>query len=667
MRMGRTPRAWVNLLTEIGDLLVFVALWTTHEFFDFTFSLVVSLYIAKWVLQRRMPQSGLIAVLISLLFASAFGIFVTHTHPITVLVNVAPFFLLLLGTSLRRDTLVGWRMGLGLMIITLSAAVSFEFLLPVLVALYILNSSLNASLFFLSGEFERHSKDFPALRDSKIPYNFLRRSFYSSFVVLLTAGIIFPLLPRLPGNFHLNGKNEMETGYTEEVNTSKWAPYQKEGSSQVALRLYNQHPASSFEDLIPLGLLRARVLSVFANGTWTAGPVVRLDPARRHERPAAERIPDLQIIRENLNSPTLPIPYSAVEVETRYLDALYSAVPLENAEWRDHLARIDRLEYLVNIGKQANNPRDVPRLSNLDVSSLSTRERFRTLAGKLFSDASTTKRKIAALADYYAQENFRASLPGDVANQAAPSGDVLTHFVFTSKVGHCELFAAASALLLRSAGVPARLVAGFRVSRWTDSSILTLRMSDAHAWVEAYDSNLGWIPFDPTPRILWQPGITEYLRDQYDYLSGRWFELVLSYGERTPTLVQSLKEGAMVAGRRLERKIDSLSTTSMLEWIVFIFVLTTVSITLCFFCLRFFRHARDRDRPSEGSFALRRLRAKRAFLERIGAFPNDSDFRMDWQNRYDRLRFGNDSHDARKRQLTELRRITVRARARAAR
>jgi transglutaminase-like putative cysteine protease len=76
----------------------------------------------------------------------------------------------------------------------------------------------------------------------------------------------------------------------------------------------------------------------------------------------------------------------------------------------------------------------------------------------------------------------------------------LETFLFQSKLGYCQQFAGAMALLLRMGGVPARVSAGFtsgtydRATRqWVVSDI------DAHAWVEAWFPHYGWVRFDPTP------------------------------------------------------------------------------------------------------------------------------------------------------------------------
>jgi hypothetical protein len=66
--------------------------------------------------------------------------------------------------------------------------------------------------------------------------------------------------------------------------------------------------------------------------------------------------------------------------------------------------------------------------------------------------------------------------------------------------GHCELFATGMALLTRAQGIPSRVVTGFQGGETEESSgDVLLRYQDAHAWVEVWIADRGWVSFDPTP------------------------------------------------------------------------------------------------------------------------------------------------------------------------
>ncbi|HEV2029150.1 MAG TPA: transglutaminaseTgpA domain-containing protein [Candidatus Dormibacteraeota bacterium] len=97
----------------------------------------------------------------------------------------------------------------------------------------------------------------------------------------------------------------------------------------------------------------------------------------------------------------------------------------------------------------------------------------------------------------YLQSNFQYSQQlGHV-----PAGrDPVDWFLFDAKIGYCEQFATAEALMLRSLGIPARLATGYSTGQY--DSVLnqaTVREQDAHAWVEVWFPNHGWVPVDPSP------------------------------------------------------------------------------------------------------------------------------------------------------------------------
>jgi hypothetical protein len=84
----------------------------------------------------------------------------------------------------------------------------------------------------------------------------------------------------------------------------------------------------------------------------------------------------------------------------------------------------------------------------------------------------------------------------------SPAGvDPITHFLRTGHAAHCEYFASATVLLLRSAGVPARYVTGYVADEYNDETLVWLaRNRDAHAWAEAYDDGTRqWFPVESTP------------------------------------------------------------------------------------------------------------------------------------------------------------------------
>jgi transglutaminase-like putative cysteine protease len=85
-----------------------------------------------------------------------------------------------------------------------------------------------------------------------------------------------------------------------------------------------------------------------------------------------------------------------------------------------------------------------------------------------------------------------------LATEPGTSGDDLVDFLRLRR-GYCEQYAGAMAVLVRAAGVPARVALGYTPGRVQEDGSRLITTDDAHAWVEVYFEELGWVPFDPTP------------------------------------------------------------------------------------------------------------------------------------------------------------------------
>jgi protein-glutamine gamma-glutamyltransferase len=109
--------------------------------------------------------------------------------------------------------------------------------------------------------------------------------------------------------------------------------------------------------------------------------------------------------------------------------------------------------------------------------------------------------------------------------------DPLAYFLFVRRAGHCEYFASAMTIMLRSIGIPARYITGFLPGEYNDiGGDYIIRGSDAHAWVEVYFPDYGWITFDPTPPGGGEAhGIFSRLGLYWDWFQLTWAEWVINY------------------------------------------------------------------------------------------------------------------------------------------
>ncbi len=75
----------------------------------------------------------------------------------------------------------------------------------------------------------------------------------------------------------------------------------------------------------------------------------------------------------------------------------------------------------------------------------------------------------------------------------------LAAFLFEDRIGYCQQFSGAMALMLRMNGIPARVATGFAPGVREGRGRWRVRDLDAHSWVEVYFAGVGWVAFDPTP------------------------------------------------------------------------------------------------------------------------------------------------------------------------
>jgi transglutaminase-like putative cysteine protease len=134
--------------------------------------------------------------------------------------------------------------------------------------------------------------------------------------------------------------------------------------------------------------------------------------------------------------------------------------------------------------------------------------------------------------------------------------DGVDDFLFRTRQGFCEHYASAFVFLMRSAGVPARVVTGYQGGERNElGDYLIVRQSDAHAWAEVWLPERGWVRVDPTaavaparvqdglyaavadpdqlPFLVRRGGDSEWLRQlalSWDSLNNSWNEWVLAYG-----------------------------------------------------------------------------------------------------------------------------------------
>jgi protein-glutamine gamma-glutamyltransferase len=132
----------------------------------------------------------------------------------------------------------------------------------------------------------------------------------------------------------------------------------------------------------------------------------------------------------------------------------------------------------------------------------------------------------------------------------APLGhDAIDDFLFNTREGFCEHYASSFTILMRAAGIPARVVTGYQGGFWNNTGqYLLVRNSDAHAWSEVWLAGAGWVRVDPTaavspqrinlgaatggsnPLLPWyESGVLESLRNHWDIVNRWWNQGVIGF------------------------------------------------------------------------------------------------------------------------------------------
>jgi protein-glutamine gamma-glutamyltransferase len=198
--------------------------------------------------------------------------------------------------------------------------------------------------------------------------------------------------------------------------------------------------------------------------------------------------------------------------------------------------------------------------------------RIRSLAEQITASSDNRYDKASAI-ETYLRTHFQYTLQ---LSRTVPR-DPLANFLFERKQGHCEYFASSMAIMLRTLGIPARIVNGFHSGEFNDlTSQYVIRASDAHSWVEAFFPNYGWISFDPTPGVstsvragwnrvaLYVDAMASFWRDWViNYDAGHQQALAVGAKSGSQQLFSNLKtwwrqhyELLLKTARRSERVVD---------------------------------------------------------------------------------------------------------------
>ena len=124
-------------------------------------------------------------------------------------------------------------------------------------------------------------------------------------------------------------------------------------------------------------------------------------------------------------------------------------------------------------------------------------QRVRDLAERLTRGQETPLDKALVIQAFLRGPHFEYS---QKIKPPTANADGVDYFLFETREGYSDYFASSMAVLMRAAGVPTRMAAGYAPGEFDDASERRfIRDSDSHGWVQVYFPNYGWIDFEPTP------------------------------------------------------------------------------------------------------------------------------------------------------------------------
>ena len=212
--------------------------------------------------------------------------------------------------------------------------------------------------------------------------------------------------------------------------------------------------------------------------------------------------------------------------------------------------RADRMQYLAESDRYLERPTKLdPRIGTL------TRDVILKGGARTWYDA-------VRLVESHLRENY-----GYTLEMKAGGADPLADFLFNVKQGHCEYFATAMAVMLRTQGIATRVVNGFLPGEYNQAAgAFTVRQSDAHSWVEVYfPDTKSWVTFDPTPpagrTTRERTGLAGALSKYSEALELLWFQYVVGYDkDEQRSLVTSVRKSLFEFQRGSFNRLEQART-----------------------------------------------------------------------------------------------------------
>jgi protein-glutamine gamma-glutamyltransferase len=394
-------------------------------------------------------------------------------------------------------------------------------------------------------------------------------SLAASAATIAVTGLLFVVIPRV-GQAALPmqpGGTRMVSGFTERVRLGAYGEIEADATIVMRVHLTRFTGARGAPEALPSLRWRGIAFDHFDGREWAVSRSALKATLRRD-------VPVPFPILQEYGGPVLT---QEIHLEPLGSAMIFSAPRLLRLQGRADVITLDdlgnvavpapsaRLQYTVESEPEIGDPR---RLRIAD-ARLPDDPRWRAR----FTQLPPISPRIGALARevtagspdaYDAGRRLTAWLSRELTYtrvlEAPADGDPLEDFLFVRRSGNCEYFAAGLAVMLRSVGIPARVVNGFQRGEWNPyGRYFMVRLRDAHSWVEMFVDGAGWVTLDPSPRGAVEPApVASPATMWFDALRMSWYRYVVTYSFHDQ----------LAAVETVRRATWTLSTTALrpAEW-----------------------------------------------------------------------------------------------------
>ncbi len=354
--------------------------------------------------------------------------------------------------------------------------------------------------------------------------------------------VLFVLFPRISGPlWHVPQQDLARSGLSDEMTPGGIARLVRDDTPAFAVRFQGAPPPPEMR------YWRGPVMSAFDGRTWRVAAMDRSEQEAAAWPEGSERLVEQDILLEPHGKRWL----FGLDQPLR-LDAQGSRTVAGMLLARERVRRPLRYRVVSQLSDRLPAPMS-PKTRRLNLAlpqgiaprSVALALRWRAAAR---SDRDVIEQALA----YFTRNLSYILAPGALPTRADPTD----YFLFERRAGFCEHMAGSFAVLMRAAGIPARVVTGYQGGTWNAlGGFVQVRQSDAHAWTEVWMEDAGWVRIDPTAAISPQRvergiaaapgmaaqlpllartrlggGLIAALQQAWDNVNFQWQRWVLAYG-----------------------------------------------------------------------------------------------------------------------------------------